>query len=779
MDLSDRGNQLNDGSVSSRHSVVSVNDEADILDDTFPELRSPQGRFVRPENDEEDYKKRSPDGKKRRAMMKKAIPGLSLDESESESLSQSYRVVEEGIVVDDNHKSNATLTTEPSNNNLLGTINNDDDNTDNKKKPFCGRNMKICCAFFGFIVFTLSIFAAGIIIGLETAPYVENLGADTSNPSTNQGSTTTDRFSDLAYFIAEHGWATERDLTTEGTPANAACDWLAHTDPLQITVDAGYTSLELQKRFLLALVYYSLNGKEWHQQMNFLSAKPACKWNEQFNTEVGIPVQVGVSCKEDNVRELYFPKNNLQGEFPAAFGLFTELVELNLFDNAVTGVLPSELTALTKLESLVAHNNDLQGPIPAWIGELTALRTLNLSNNGFTGNLPASFSATLETLALERNDLTGKLDSLQGLAKLKALYLGDNRFSGELSDEVLGSWTVIEILDLSDNLISGSIPATLFVQKELTVVDLHGNNFSGHLPDLIGMHDSIEFLALQENQLEGPIDDRLFSLTNLQHLDLSSNFFSGDFPYFLSQMTKLKYLFLAFNENLKLGSIPTEFGQLTNLVDLSLQHTNRIGAIPSELGALENLVLLDLNDNVLEGPVPASLGSLANLKFLLLKENNLQGELPATFSQLSQLDTLLLDGNSITGGADAVCAQNNMLTTFSADCSELLDSHECVTQCCSDTNDECKSEVWFSDLDPVATGNYARDHYMFHEDDIIYPVEPAAAAEDESSYYDNYDGYSSVGDKAAAFEDDDEEIEDEFPDSENDYTFDKQLMDEP
>jgi len=624
----------------------------------------------------------------------------------------------------------------------------------------------------GIVVASILI-AVGVVIGRDAKLHEEHTNAanhgkggmdivsDNANDYEPTVAEAAARLQDMIKLVADHGWADTDLLETEGSPESKAVQWLAQADPMQLDPVKDGVTQEFQNRFLLALFYYSLDGPNWLEQMNFLSGKTVCEWNEQYTTKVQLPVTVGVSCHgTGTIRELFLPSNQLKGSLPSmAMGYFLDLIDLNLFGNAVTGVLPESMRELRALETVVLHNNDFSGPMPDWLPEAWQnLKTLNLSHNRFTGGIPPDFGSmlggTLQTLALEKNLFSGTLGPLKGLTSLKNLYLGDNRFSYELSDDMLISWTALEILDISDNILGGHLPMTLMAKDGLKVVDLHGNNFSGPLPSLVELEDSIEFLALQENQLTGPIDERLLSLTKLQHLDLSSNFFTGNFPSHLWQISTLKYLFLAFNTEFKLGTIPTEFGRLTNLVDLSLQKTDRIGHIPTELSNLKKLNLLDLNSNLLDGPIPYQFGELTNLKFLLLKENSLTGDIPPQFEHLTKLDTLLLDDNNLSGGANNnVCEHDLALTTFIADCSEMGEC-ECCTKCCTDADATCNAVTWFSGLDPVATGNYKRDNYLFHEDDIIYPVHLDASSTEEGQpgdYYEDYSGYNQVLDETPLF----------------------------
>ncbi|MXZ54641.1 MAG: hypothetical protein F4Z14_00490, partial [Gammaproteobacteria bacterium] len=101
-------------------------------------------------------------------------------------------------------------------------------------------------------------------------------------------------------------------------------------------------------------------------------------------------------------------------------------------------------------------------------------------------------------------------------------------------------------------------------------------------------------LRLSNNQLTGPIPAELGQLITLEVLWLSHNQLIGPIPAELGQLQNLKDLSLG--GNVLTGPIPTELGQLQNLKDLSLWG-NRLTAIPAELGQLQNLENLSLGGN--------------------------------------------------------------------------------------------------------------------------------------------------------------------------------------
>jgi Leucine-rich repeat (LRR) protein len=91
---------------------------------------------------------------------------------------------------------------------------------------------------------------------------------------------------------------------------------------------------------------------------------------------------------------------------------------------------PEYIFSRTDLEELDLSHNALTGALPAEVRRLSELKVLDLSNNNFTG-VPAEIGQlkNLEILDLSHNALTGLPYELGNLAKLRVLDISGNAYS--------------------------------------------------------------------------------------------------------------------------------------------------------------------------------------------------------------------------------------------------------------------------------------------------------------------------------------------------------------
>jgi len=104
----------------------------------------------------------------------------------------------------------------------------------------------------------------------------------------------------------------------------------------------------------------------------------------------------------------------------------------NILDLSGTGLekVSQDVFTMTDLEELNVSNNNLTGALPAEIRRLQKLRVLNASDNKMTG-VPAEVGQlqNLEVLDLSNNQLTGLPYELGNLQNLKTFNLSGNNYS--------------------------------------------------------------------------------------------------------------------------------------------------------------------------------------------------------------------------------------------------------------------------------------------------------------------------------------------------------------
>ncbi|MFS7975573.1 putative non-specific serine/threonine protein kinase [Helianthus anomalus] len=135
---------------------------------------------------------------------------------------------------------------------------------------------------------------------------------------------------------------------------------------------------------------------------------------------------------------LYLQSNTFNELIPRSLCKRTNLVNLDLSNNRLTGEIPKCLKNLQNLRFLRLSSNGLSGIIPSFIGNISELSSLNLNDNNFSGELPAELwnLSRLWVLGLGDNALCGKLPEWIG-EKIKSLLvfrLHKNNFTGEFLD---------------------------------------------------------------------------------------------------------------------------------------------------------------------------------------------------------------------------------------------------------------------------------------------------------------------------------------------------------
>ncbi|ONK58121.1 uncharacterized protein A4U43_C09F8340 [Asparagus officinalis] len=236
-------------------------------------------------------------------------------------------------------------------------------------------------------------------------------------------------------------------------------------------------------------------------------------------------------------------------------------------------------------------------------GQVTAL---NLAQKSLSGNLPDSINklGSLQTVNLQRNQISGLLPSFSNLGSLQKLHLDTNAFSS-LPPDFFSGLTSLQEVTLDDNPFSPwSIPDDLSKSDSLREFSASNASISGTIPDFFGVLSGLEDLRLSYNNLTGGIP-LSFTGSSIKNLWLN-NQQSGE----------------------KLTGRIDVIGGMNQLSLLWLQSNSFSGPIP-DVSNLTSLSSFNVRDNQLTGVVPPSLTSSHSLQNASLSNNNFQGPFPA------------------------------------------------------------------------------------------------------------------------------------------------------
>ncbi|CAI9778310.1 unnamed protein product [Fraxinus pennsylvanica] len=393
---------------------------------------------------------------------------------------------------------------------------------------------------------------------------------------------------------------------------------------------------------------------------NGLENPELLKWPTKGNDPCGPPAWPHVFCSNGRVTQIQVQGLELKGPLPQNFNQLDKLQNLGLQGNHFNGKLPS-FSGLSNLQFAYLDNNDFD-TIPAdFFHGLSSVRVLALDSNPFnesTGwSIPGELaeSSQLANFSCSKCNLVGPIPDFFGtFPSLTSLKLAYNRLTGDIPSTFHDS--MLQVLWLNDQNgggMTGSIDV-IGTMVGLTQAWLHGNQFTGSIPDDIGDLTSLRDLNLNGNQLVGLIPPTLANM-NLQVLDLNNNMFMGPIP-------KFKAVNFSYASNSFCQSDPGEqcAPEVNALLDFlhDLNYPPKLASqwagndpcqgpwwgitcSPKHQVSVINLPKLGLN-----GTLSPSLVNLPSLLEIRLGGNNLHGTVPANLTLLRSLRLMDLSGNN-------------------------------------------------------------------------------------------------------------------------------------
>ena len=278
------------------------------------------------------------------------------------------------------------------------------------------------------------------------------------------------------------------------------------------------------ERAALIALYNGTDGDNWNNNSGWKTppldvdgfALPGTE-----NTWFGVTTDAG----NTNVTQINLGNNQLTGSIPPEIGDLSNLQSLSLHRNQLSGDIQSELGNLANLQAIILEFNQLTGTIPTELGNLANLINLDLQGNQLTGNIPAELGnlINLEALDLRQNQLSGDIPiEIGNLANLEGLVLTFNQLTGDIPVEI-GDLLNLLVLRLDNNELTGNIPSELGNLTNLQMLELHNNRLSGSIPGELDNLINLATLLINANMLRGAIPMTLINLSGLANTDIGYN----------------------------------------------------------------------------------------------------------------------------------------------------------------------------------------------------------------------------------------------------------------
>ncbi|KAG8386472.1 hypothetical protein BUALT_Bualt03G0152200 [Buddleja alternifolia] len=336
--------------------------------------------------------------------------------------------------------------------------------------------------------------------------------------------------------------------------------------------------------------------------------------------------------------------NNLEGTLPL---LPPSIWSLNLSKNRFSGSLES-LCNVGKLDSLDVSDNLLTGKFPDCFRHIGSyFTTLSLENNNLSGSIfPVSSRCRLLSMNLRNNSFDGEFrQSFRSCRDLQVIDLGENKLSGSIPAWIGDNWSELIVLSLRSNELYGEIPSSICRMAHVQILDLSLNKINGTIPKCL---NNLTAMA-QERNLRATITGS-YGMSTIGGRELDWNHDESAIIMWKGVESEYKRILglvklIDLSSNKLTGEIPNEITSLVGLVSLNLSRNFITGSIPPQIGRLHLLDFLDLSRNKLSGVIPRSLAQLTYIGVLDLSYNNLSGRIPSS-TQLQSFNVSAYTGNS-------------------------------------------------------------------------------------------------------------------------------------
>ncbi|RVW23320.1 Receptor-like protein 12 [Vitis vinifera] len=379
-------------------------------------------------------------------------------------------------------------------------------------------------------------------------------------------------------------------------------------------------------RYTLQILDLSNNQLLWVLCQNFLRHVAISVDNPQLHSKSYSIALLGLILKwltgsipsfrsSKNLTHINLSRNYFywSDNFPSLGKLF-ESFNLDLHQNLLHGDLPLSLFSHPSLQKIQLNQNQFSGQLNEFsVVSSFVLEVLDLSSNNLQGSIPLSVFdlRALRVLELSFNNVSGTLElsKFQELGNLTTLSLSTTKS--------ICNATNVQVLDLSDNALSGEIPSCLIENEALAVLNLRRNMDNSRICSQL---QELEVFNLGKNRIDDKFPCWLKNMSSLRVLVLRANRFHGPIgcPNSNSTWPMLQIVDLAYN-NFS-GKLPAK-GFLTWKAMMASEDEDAVTVTSKgqEMELVKVLTLftsIDFSSNKFEGQIPEEMGNFISLYVL-------------------------------------------------------------------------------------------------------------------------------------------------------------------
>jgi hypothetical protein len=185
-----------------------------------------------------------------------------------------------------------------------------------RSNPYSGRTKRLMflmvvsvVALAAIIGFSIAIEKKNSVRGSSASSGVSGSDSDSEANSDSSPLERVKRLQQVQDFLVSKGISSRSDLEDTSSPQYRAAEWIADEDGLNLSMD---DVVHFEQRYVVAVMFYDLQGENWVVPLKFLSEESICEWGVGLTATTSRGEEqwrLGVQCNEDKeVNQIFISK---------------------------------------------------------------------------------------------------------------------------------------------------------------------------------------------------------------------------------------------------------------------------------------------------------------------------------------------------------------------------------------------------------------------------------------------------------------------------------------